>query len=57
MIATDEPEYPCELADLRRVPLADIPALSDSVLDSAVQRLVPDSMANQVPVAVFNSAI
>lgn len=55
MIATEDKQsdYPSDLADLRRVPLADVPALIDGVLG----RLVPDSTADQVPVAAFNSAI
>jgi FXSXX-COOH protein len=56
-MSADEPGYPCELADLRRVPLAEIPDLGESMLNGAVQRLVPESLANQVPVAAFNSAI
>jgi hypothetical protein len=48
MIATDDKrsEYPSDLADLRQVPLADVPALSD---------MLP--LAGQVPVAAFNSSI
>lgn len=59
MTATDEKrsEYPSDLADLRRVPLADMPALSEGVLDRALRRFVPDSPAVQVPVATFNSSI
>lgn len=59
MIATDEKrsEYPSELADLRQVPLADVQTLSDDVLDSALRRVVPNSLADQLPVAAFNSAI
>ena len=61
MIATDEKrsEYPLDLADLRQVPLADVPTLSDHVLDNALRRLVPapQALAAQVPVAAFNSSI
>lgn len=59
MIATDEKrsEYPSDLADLRRVPLADVPALSNDVLGSALRRLVPASLGRQVPVAAFTSSI
>jgi FXSXX-COOH protein len=59
MIATDEKrsEYPSDLADLRRVPLADVPALSDDVLNVALRRLVPAPLAGQVPAGAFNSSI
>jgi len=59
MIATDEKrsEYRSDLADLRLVPLADVPALSHDVLDNALRRLVPAPLAGQVPVAAFNSSI
>jgi FXSXX-COOH protein len=59
MIATDDKrsEYPSDLADLRQVPLADVPALSENVLDSALRRLIPAPLAGQVPVAAFNSSI
>ena len=42
-----------DLADLRDVPLGEIPAIPDDVL----RRLIPDLPARQVPVAAFNSAI
>lgn len=59
MIATDnkKPEYPSDLADFRRVPLVDMPAVSEDLLDSALQRLVPAPLTGQVPVAAFNSSI
>jgi FXSXX-COOH protein len=59
MIATDDKRsvYPSDLADLRRVPLADVSALTDDVLDIALRRLVPAPLAGQVPVAAFNSSI
>jgi FXSXX-COOH protein len=59
MIATEDKrsEYPSDLADLRRVPLADLPALSNDVLDNALRRLVPAPLAGQVPVAAFTSSI
>jgi len=58
MIATEDKrsEYPSDLADLRRVPLADLPALSDS-LNIALRRLEPSPLAGPVPVAAFNSSI
>ncbi len=59
MIATEDKrsEYPSDLADLRRIPLADMPTLSEDVLDSALRRLVPAPLTGQVPVAAFNSSI
>jgi FXSXX-COOH protein len=51
------PDYPSNLADLRSVPLAEIPGLGDDVLDSALRRLVPAPLAGQVPVAAFTSSI
>jgi FXSXX-COOH protein len=54
---TKELEYPSDVTDLRRVPLADVPMLSQEMLDSALRRLVPGSSSEQVPVAAFNSAI
>jgi hypothetical protein len=55
MIATDDkrPEVSSDLTDLRSVPLADVPALSDN----ALRRLAPTPHARQVPVAAFNSSI
>jgi FXSXX-COOH protein len=59
MIATDDKrsEYPTDLADLRRVPLADVPALTDDMLNLAMRRFVAAPLAGQVPVAAFNSSI
>jgi FXSXX-COOH protein len=45
-----------DLVDLRRVPLADVPALSDGVLRNAMRRLVPPPLPRRVPVT-FNSSI
>jgi FXSXX-COOH protein len=57
MMAPALPDYPSNLADLRSVPLAEIPGLGDDVLDSALRRLVPAPLAGQVPVAAFTSSI
>jgi FXSXX-COOH protein len=59
MNATDgkRSEVSSDLADLRGVPLAEVPTLSDDVLGSALRRLVPAPLARQVPVAAFNSSI
>jgi FXSXX-COOH protein len=48
-------EIPSDLADLRRVALVDMPALSNEVLGNALRRLVAAPLA--VPVAAFNSSI
>jgi hypothetical protein len=55
MIATGDKksEYPADLVDLRLVPLTDVLALSEDMLE----RLVPTPLAAQVPVATFNSSI
>lgn len=59
MIATDDKrsEYPSDLADLRRVPLADVSALTADVLNIAMRRFVPATLAGQVPAGAFNSSI
>jgi len=49
-------KVPTALADLRRVPLDEMPARSDD-LRGALERLVHDALPQQVPVAAFNSAI
>jgi hypothetical protein len=56
--AEDTPsEYTTELADIRRIPLADVPALDPGLLNGALGRLMPLAPAEPVPVASFNSAI
>ena len=59
MIATEDKrsDYPTDLADLRRIPLADVSALSSDMLGSALRRLVPAPLGRQVPVAAFTSSI
>jgi len=49
---------PSRLADLRDVPLAEMPALSRTTLEETLGRVVPgpDQVA-PVPVAAFQSAI
>ena len=49
---------PSRLADLRSVPLADLPGLDAVTLGEAVGRVIPDAdQAAPVPVAAFQSAI
>ena len=49
---------PSMLADLRDVPLAEMPALSGATLDETLSRVVPGSeQVAPVPVAAFQSAI
>jgi FXSXX-COOH protein len=45
------------LLDVREVPLAELPTLGKASLDSALQRILPESSATAVPVAAFSSAI
>lgn len=51
------PEEPVGLPDLRQVPLAQVPALGDRVLDDMLLRVAPEPPANRVGVAAFNSSI
>ena len=53
----DAPGIRSPLADLRAVRLSEMPNLSASTLDGALQRVLPDSPMAPVPVAAFNSAI
>jgi FXSXX-COOH protein len=46
-----------KLADLRDIPLAEMPTLRTAALDEALGRVMPDSQTDPVPVAAFNSAI
>jgi hypothetical protein len=48
---------PSKLADLRDVPLAEMPSLSMVTLDDALGRAVRDPRAAAVPAAAFSSAI
>ena len=48
---------PSKLADLRDVPLAEMPNLSTVTLDEALGRVVPDPQADTLPAAAFQSAI
>lgn len=46
-----------KLADLRDVPLAEMPNLSIVTLDEALGRVMPDPRAGALPAAAFQSAI
>ena len=48
---------PSKLADLRNVPLAEMPNLSIVTLDEALGRVIPDPQADAMPAAAFQSAI
>lgn len=48
---------PSKLADLRDVPLAEMPTLSAVTLDEAFDGIMPGSKAVPVPVMAFASAI
>ena len=48
---------PSAVADLRGIPLAEMPALGLDVLGRTIGRVLPDSSASPVPVAAFQSSI
>lgn len=48
---------PSELADLRGIPLAEMPALAPVTLDKAVQRVLPGTRGTAMRGAAFSSAI
>lgn len=50
-------EAASELADLARVPLADVQVMNDAALSVALSRAVPQTPGERVAVATFNSAI
>ena len=56
MSITNEMQPPV-LADLRQVPLAEMPALGSVTLSDALERVLPESAVGQVPVAAFQSTI
>jgi len=59
MVPTEElrPAFPSTMADLRDIPLSEMPALSLDLLSAAIGRALPDPMASPVPVAAFQSSI
>jgi FXSXX-COOH protein len=46
-----------DLADLDRVPLADLQVMHDAALSLALSRIVPQDPSDRLGVAAFNSAI
>jgi FXSXX-COOH protein len=59
MLSTEElrPAFPSAMADLRDVPLAEMPALNLAVLGTAFGRALPDPMTSPVRVAAFQSSL
>ncbi len=59
MVPTEElrPAFSSAPADLRDIPLAEMPALGSNVLGRTIGRVLPDPSANPVPAAAFQSAI
>ena len=59
MVPTEElrPAYRPSMADLRDIPLAEMPALGLDVLGRTIGRALPDPSANRVPMAAFQSSI
>ena len=45
------------MADLRDIPLSEMPALDPIFLDEAIGHAVPGSAVDAVPVAAFQSAV
>lgn len=59
MVPTEElrPAYASAMTNLRDIPLAEMPALGLGVLGRTIDRVLPDSSTNPVPVAAFQSSI
>lgn len=59
MVPTEELRlaYASAVADLRDIPLADMPALGLDVLGRTIGRVLPGPSVNPVPVAAFQSSI
>ena len=51
------PPYASDMADLRDIPLAEMPALGLDVLGRTIGRVLPAPSTNSVPVAAFQSSI
>lgn len=59
MVPNEElrPAFSSAMADLRDIPLAEMPALGSNVLGRTIGRVLPDPSANPVQAAAFQSAI
>lgn len=59
MVPTEEckPALQSAMADLRDIPLAEMPALGLELLERTIGRALPNPMTNPVPVAAFQSSI
>jgi FXSXX-COOH protein len=59
MVPTQElrPAYELASAELRDIPLAEMPAFGLDLLGRTIGRLLPDASTNPVPVAAFQSSI
>jgi FXSXX-COOH protein len=58
MALTEElPGYAMVTAVARDIPLYEMPALGQELLGRTIDRVLPDSSTNPVPVAAFQSSI
>jgi FXSXX-COOH protein len=59
MVPTEElrPAYTSAVADLRDIPLSELPALRLDVLGAAIGRVLPDPVAGTVRAGAFQSSI
>lgn len=59
MVPTEKsrPTFPSAMADLRDIPLSEMPALGLDMLGRTIGRVLPEPSANAVPVAAFQSSI
>ncbi len=59
MVPTEElrPAFPSAMADLRDIPLAEMPALSLDQLGRVLGRVLPGPVANPMPSGAFQSSI
>jgi FXSXX-COOH protein len=59
MVPTEElrPAYSSALADLRDIPLAEMPALGMDVLGRTIGRVLPGPSSAPLPVGAFQSSI
>ena len=59
MVPTEElrPAYASAMADLRDIPLAEMPAFGRALLGRTIGRVLPDPSTNPVSVAAFQSSI